>query len=187
MPEGGTVRVREGEALILQLVGLNAQRELITVVANQLAAVGIETEASFMSNIDALQTVLADGNFDVALVDVVPSYDPDLYDFWSQEAMIRGQNYGQWNNQRASEALEGGRQLWRVEERLPFYDAFLRIYNVELPAITLYQHLSTYVITTDVKLADIGLHYQPRDRYRNFDEWFLHFKDIPIPCPTTIE
>ena len=34
-------------------------------------------------------------------VEIAPPSDPDLYDFWSQEAMVRGQNFPGWNNRRA--------------------------------------------------------------------------------------
>ncbi|MCP5098983.1 MAG: peptide ABC transporter substrate-binding protein [Chloroflexi bacterium] len=182
LPEGMTVRQQEDESLTLQVVALNEMREVVTAVTTQWAALGIGTETTFLADINDLQTTLSSGLFDIAFFDVVPSADPDLYDFWSQEAMIRGQNYGQWNNRRASEALEGGRQLWRFEERLPFYDTFQRIYDAELPALSLYQHVSTYAIHRDVNLADIGVVHQPRDRYKTFDEWFLQFEEVAIPC-----
>ena len=130
-----------------------------------------------------LREWLANGEFDVALVDVSPTRDPDLYDFWSQEAIIAGQNYGGWNNRRASEALESGRQLWGVAERRPSYDAFLRIFNNELPAFTLYQHAYTYALSDTVNQADIGKITQPRDRYETFADWFLLYRDASVACP----
>ena len=129
------------------------------------------------------QEKLASRGFDVALVDISGTGDPDLYDFWSQEAIIRGQNYGGWNNRRASEALENGRKTWPIDERKLFYNTFLRQYNNDLPAITLYQHVYTYGLSTNVNDAEIGLIARPLDRYRTFSDWFLLYRDVTVICP----
>ncbi|MCA9927231.1 MAG: peptide ABC transporter substrate-binding protein [Anaerolineales bacterium] len=185
VPEGQIMRWREGEPLSIRLVALESKQALVTAVVDQWATLGIDVQLNSLRTLADLQEVLAEGSFDVALVDVTPSRDPDLYDFWSQEAIVRGQNYGGWNNRRASIALESGRQLWRVEERRPFYDTFLRLYDAELPALTLYQHVTTYVVNSDVNHVDIGLIQRPRDRYATFNEWFLHFQEKIVFCPGT--
>ncbi len=127
--------------------------------------------------------MLAARDFDVALVEIAAGSDPDLYDFWSQEAIVRGQNYGGWNNRRASEALENGRKLWNRDERRPFYATFLRQFNNDLPAITLYQHVYTYALSQDVNQVEIGQISHPRDRYQNFADWFLLYRSVTISCP----
>ena len=126
---------------------------------------------------------LREREFDVALIEVAPLIDPDLYDFWSQEAIIRGQNYSGWNNRRASEALEVGRRLTQAEQRKPYYKGFLEFFNVDLPAITIYQHVNTYGIHTDVQGVNIGVAYDPLDRYRTFSQWSLTPGDASVICP----
>ncbi|MCA9934397.1 MAG: hypothetical protein KC415_10760, partial [Anaerolineales bacterium] len=121
-------------------------------------------------------------DFDVALLEVRPSGDPDLYDFWSQEAIVRGQNYGGWNNRRASEALESARQIWPQVERTPYYDNFLRYFDDSLPALTLYQHVNTYGLSTAVNNVEIGRIDAPRDRYETLANWFLGYQDTTVPC-----
>ncbi len=184
--EGVPVRRNEaGDPLQIRLLTLaGAPHEpLAEEIAWQWADIGIDTVVETAVDGVALRASLAEGDFDVALVDVTPPVDPDLYDFWSQEAIIRGQNYGRWNNRNASEALENGRQIWPVAERRPYYDTFLRLFNSDLPALTLYQHATTYTLSPTVEQAEIGKITQPRDRYKTFAQWFLLYRDVSIVCP----
>lgn len=185
LTEGQPIRQKEGQPLTLRLITL--QREPFTTLAqalaDQWAQLGIETAITEAPDVAALRELLAAGEFDLALVDITPPGDPDLYDFWSQEAIIRGQNYSGWNNRRASEALEAARQLWSVDERRPYYDSFLRLYSNELPALSLFQYVTSYGLSEAVNLADIGYISQPRDRYTTFADWFLLYRDITVSCP----
>lgn len=179
----GAVRVREEAPLTIRLAALGTQRALATAVAAQWQALGVDVQLQLLSGGQDLRTTLDAGNFDVALVDLLPTRDPDLYDVWSQEAIVRGQNYGSWNNRRASEALENARQLWPVDARRPYYDTFLRLYDSDRPAITLYQHVTTYAVSGEVHQLDIGRITQPRERYQTFDSWFIGFRDVAVACP----
>ncbi len=125
---------------------------------------------------------LAGRDFDVALLDVAPPADPDQYDFWSQEAIVRGHNYAGWNNRRASEALETARQLLPQGERAVYYEAFLRQFDADLPALTLYQHVTSYALSDRVQEAEIGRLGQPRDRFLTLPAWFLSFREITVSC-----
>jgi peptide/nickel transport system substrate-binding protein len=187
--DGSNQRLREGERLVLRLLVANdAWRPALgQTILQQWTAVGIRGELIVIEP-ELLRESLALRDFDVALVDVDPPGDPDYYDFWSQEAIVRGQNYAGWNHRRASEALEAARQLWTVAERQPYYDAFLRFFDNELPALTLFQHVYTYglsesVLQKDGTPAEIGLIDQPRDRYRTMPGWFLFYRDVNVACP----
>jgi peptide/nickel transport system substrate-binding protein len=193
--EGGTVRQREGTPLRVRLLTMDDPTHvaLAEAIAAQWANVGVETQVTMTSGLDELRQALSSRAFDVALVDIAPPGDPDLYDFWSQEAIIRGQNYAGWNNRRASEALESGRQQWTVADRKPAYDNFLRSYDSDLPALTLFQHVYTYGLSEEVQQvsgsggdaqpAEIGLIAHPRDRYQTFADWFLFYRDVTVGCP----
>ena len=180
-----SVRQKEGQPLTLVLIALDTpqQTAVAEAIRAQWAAVGIDTQITLAQNVAELRQLLADGAYDAALVTLTPSGDPDLYDFWSQEAIVRGQNYTGWNNRRASEALEQGRQVWGMEERRPSYDTFLRFFDQELPALTLYQDVYTYALSTAVNEAEIGLINQPRDRYKTLADWFLLYRDVTVACP----
>ena len=182
--EGERVRRQEGQLLLLRLLfpDTPAQRALAEALSAQWAEVGVATEL-LPTTANTYATALAEGEFDVALAEVRPPGDPDLYDFWSQEALIRGQNYAGWNSRRASEALEQARQLWEVSERRPYYDAFLQYFSSALPALTLYQHTYTYAVSDAVQRLDIGRIDHPRDRYETLADWFLVYRDVTVSCP----
>ena len=184
LPEGAAVRQLDGTPFELRLLALDTavQQRIAQEVAAQWGSLGVTVVVETAVSINEMREKLADRDFDVALVDISPSIDPDLYDFWSQEAIIRGQNYAGWNNRRASEALEAGRQVWGVGERRPFYNTFLNIYADQVPAVTLYQHVYTYALSSEVEQADIGPIYEPRDRYQSFANWFLLYRDVTISC-----
>ena len=183
LADGGP-RQKEGALLQLRLAALEQQQPIAAEVARQWAEIGVGVELTLLPDVASLRSVLAERAFDVALFDVVPGGDPDLYDFWSQEAMVRGQNYAGWNNRRASESLESARQLWSVAERRPFYDTFLRLFDNDLPAFSLYQHVHTYAVRSEVEKLDIGQIRTPRDRYHTLADWFMLYEDVVIACPT---
>lgn len=183
--EGSAARQKEGETALIQILSLDtpANRALSETIGQQWAAAGINSQITLVASLADLRQRLDEGAFDVALVTFIPPGDPDLYDFWSQEAIIKGSNFAGWNSRKASESLELGRQTWPVAERRPFYDTFQRFYNQSLPALTLYQHVYTYALSPAVNEAEIGLITTPRDRYKTWTHWFLLYRDVAVLCP----
>jgi ABC-type transport system substrate-binding protein len=178
------LRQREGLPLTLRLLAYDTptNRAIVDNMAAQWQAFGLAPQLVLFSEWAEFRQTLASRAFDLALVDITPPHDPDLYDFWSQEAVVRGQNYAGWDNRRASEALEAARQLWPWAERLPHYENFQRLFDADLPALTLYQHVNTYALNESVNLAEIGRVTRPRDRYERFAEWFLLYRDVTVGC-----
>jgi peptide/nickel transport system substrate-binding protein len=190
--EADGIRQRPGEggseslALRLLLPDDEQHRAVGANLASQLREIGIALELDPQGPAEYTD-LLADGQFDLALVDVVAEGDPDLYAFWSQEALVRGQNYSRWNSRRASEALEHARQLWNAAERQVYYDAFLGLFSRALPALTLYQHVYNYAVSETVNELEIGRIDHPRDRYETLANWFLLYRDVSVRCPETPE
>lgn len=182
--DGSPIRQKDSSPLVVRLLLANdpLQLEVAELIAEQWEQVGIGSEI-IQADRQSLEELLTEGEFDVALLEITPIGDPDLYDFWSQEAILVGQNYGSWNNRRASEALETARKLSTTEERKPYYDSFIKQFDADLPAITLSQSLSTYGIVEEVREVEIGVITEPRDRYKTFATWFRFFREIPTVCP----
>jgi peptide/nickel transport system substrate-binding protein len=180
LPEGASIRQFGEESMELRLLALDAA--LANGVAADWQALGAAVVVDTAVSQNEFLEKLNERDFDVALVDISGPGDPDLYNFWSQEAIVRGQNYGGWNNRRASEALENGRKTWPIADRQPYYNTFLRQYNNDLPAITLFQHVYTYALSRDVNDATIGRIDSPRDRYQSFSDWFLLYRDVTVIC-----
>lgn len=185
LPDGVDRREKEGTPLILRFLVFDTPTNRATAeeIETQWKALGVAPLMTLFSDWRDFRRALTSGNFDVALVDVTPSGDPDLYDFWSQEAIVRGQNYAGWNRRRASEALEDARRVWPVGEREPFYDAFLRYYDEDLPELSLYQHIYTYAVNESVEGISIGRIENARDRYTSLANWIMAYQDITVICP----
>jgi peptide/nickel transport system substrate-binding protein len=180
----GSTRSREGQPLVLRLLSPDTpdQAAVAAQIAVQWAAIGVQSQVELLPP-DVYRSRLQERSFDAALATVEPNNDPDLYDFWSQEAIVRGQNLSGWNNRLASEALEAGRRLTAADARRPYYEAFLRLFNEDLPAITLYQHVQSYALAEAVNQAELGVLTDARSRFATFAEWFLLFREVPAPCP----
>lgn len=174
-----SVRQSDGKPFQVRLLAADAapNKALAAAIAEQWGAIGVEVDIGLASPSEFAER-LRGRDFDIALVEITPARDPDLYDFWSQEAIVRGQNYAGWNNRRASEALEAARQVWNPDERLAYYNAFLKYYAEDLPAITLFQEIYTYVLSADVGDADIGRIDSPRERYASLAQWYLNTQAV---------
>jgi peptide/nickel transport system substrate-binding protein len=185
LQEGAERREKEGEPLILRLLVFNTptNRAIAEEIESQWKELGIAPLMNLFSDWRDFRRALSTGEFDVALIDVKPPGDPDLYDFWSQEAIVKGQNYAGWNRRRASEALEEGRRVWSIDEREPFYQAFLRFYDEDLPELSLYQHIYTYAVNESVEGLSIGRIDDARDRYTSLANWIMAYQDITVICP----
>ena len=79
--------------------------------------------------------------------------------------------------------VEAARQLVPQAERAVYYEAFLRQFDADLPALTLYQHVTNYVLSDAVQAAEIGRLQEPRDRFATLPAWFLSFREVPVNCP----
>jgi ABC-type transport system substrate-binding protein len=123
------------------------------------------------------------------LYDVVPGGDPDLYDFWSQEAIVDGQNFGSWNHRRASEALEEARQTWDQEKRKAAYQRFSYYFRQDVPALSLYQYVTAFALHPSVidmrtpsGQAEVGLSRVAVDRFRALAGWYYRTSEQQINC-----
>jgi peptide/nickel transport system substrate-binding protein len=177
------IRYKEDRALELRLVFPEdpVSRAIAREIARQWGEIGVDA-ILLAKNAEDLRQSLSEREFDAAILNIEPPGDPDLYDFWSQEAIVRGQNFSGWNNRWASEALESARQLFNRDERKPFYDAFLRFYNEELPAITLFQNVTSYAISEAIEEVDIGQINSPRERFDSMAQWFFFYREVSVAC-----
>ncbi len=182
--EGSSTREKEGIPLTLRLLAIDNEynRDLTAELLKQWASIGIDTELIFVP-LDEISAALSERGYDAALVQVRPNADPDLYDFWSQEAIVEGQNFGVWNSRQASESLESGRQAYSIEERLPYYESFVQTYNEELPAFPLFQHIENFGLSETIEEAEIGRYHEPRDRYSSMADWFMLYREVAVTCP----
>ncbi len=171
----------------LLLIESAENRRIAETLLAQWAEVGIA--GSLIAHEPAsYYAALQEGDFDIALVIVDPLNDPDLYDFWSQEAIFNGQNFGGWNNRVASEALESARQIWEPEDRFPHYETFNRAFAADRPALSLFQYVQSFGIGDGVHSAEndrpvpIAFINRPRDFFDTFPKWRVETEVINVVC-----
>lgn len=183
LPEGETVYQWEEKPLILRLLVPDAPawQGMAQALQTQWGQLGIGSELQVVP-VAGWREALSARGYDVALTEIRPIYDPDLYDFYSQRAIMVGQNYGGWNNRKVSEALEEGRQLWPEAERYPYYDLVSAEFSAELPALPLYQFVTSYAVRQGLEGVEIGRVAFPVDRYRTLPRWVLQYQTVPTTC-----
>ncbi len=172
--EGGTTFQKEEVELSLTLITQNRsnQADVAAAIAQQWQELGVGVTVDVLSPAE-YQTAITNRTFDATVQKVNLSADPDLYDFWSQEAIVRGQNFSRWNNRSASEALEAGRQTWEDELRVQFYKAFSSFYERELPAITVYQDVRMFVMNGNVRGQTVGTPADLTELLSPFPQWVI--------------
>ncbi|MDJ0753705.1 MAG: peptide ABC transporter substrate-binding protein [Ardenticatenaceae bacterium] len=176
LPPSAENEVRASGETLLELTLLVPEETQLIDLGAELASQWQGLNGRFEIEVvpyDEYQSRLATRDYEAALINIALTSGPDLYDFWSQEAIVRGQNIAGWNNRRASEALEAARQVWSEEERRQFYQAFWQFYAADLPAVTIYQHMTNFAISDTIEGADAGPVYSERDRFATFANWTL--------------
>lgn len=181
---GTGLRGREGERLEVSLLVVADSRALATAesILGQWREVGVRATIH-VANYDQMVEALQSGEFDAAIVEIAPGVDPDPYGFWSQEAILSGQNYSGWSNRKASEALEEARRTVEQQDRLDLYRQFAAEFAQDMPAFPIFQLVATYGIETGIGNAVVGPATTSRERFASFGDWSLLYRDVAISCP----
>ena len=180
---GEAIRAREEEQLTLTLLlPLSNEATLIgQELAAQWGALGVDLQTVALGSAEFDQALQA-GAFDMVLLTLQPTLDPDQYDLWSQEAIVRGNNWGGWNNRAASETLESARLIWEMSERLPYYQAFLNYHREDLPALSLYQPVNSWLVSEEIGGIDPNEIKELHETLFSFNLWFRFQAEELIAC-----
>ncbi|MFT5194407.1 MAG: peptide/nickel transport system substrate-binding protein [Cellvibrionaceae bacterium] len=178
-----TIRQKEGVNLELEILVSN--QGITSQIADELALqwsdIGVRAIVTALPPAD-YQTAITGRDFDLTVQKTRLSNDPDLYDFWSQEAIVRGQNISRWNNRPASEALEAGRQVWDYELRKPYYNAFRTFFEKELPAFSLFQDSRSIAVNSRVAGPIVGYPGELTEFVSRFSEWYVIDENVDANC-----
>ncbi|MEM8857672.1 MAG: peptide ABC transporter substrate-binding protein [Chloroflexota bacterium] len=120
--------------------------------------------------------------FDATAKVIRLSNDPDVYHFFSQEAIVRGENISRWNHRPSSEALEAGRQVWEFELRKPYYTAFRSFYENEVPSFTLYQEVRSVFISQNLGGTINGYPGNFAEFMQPFPQWYIFGEGLEEEC-----
>lgn len=150
---------------------------VVANIAKQWRELGIEVMARPVDVNDPTQnlasTVLQPRDYDVLIHELVIGADPDVYAYWhSSQAVARGLNFTNFSDPVSDDALASARSRRDPELREAKYQSFAKRWRAEVPAIGLYQPVSTYVATRGVVATEDDANLvSATDRYANVLDW----------------
>lgn len=168
---GDGIRERNGQTLDFTLLTNDDPLKIAVakLIREQWQQVGIEMTIELVGG--NLGSRLQEHSYQAALVELSFFGDPDPYPLWHVTQIEDGQNYGGWNNRRASIFLERARTLTDRGQRNDLYFEFQRIFADDMPAIILYHPVFTYGVHNMVQHVQLAPMISPSDRFRNLAEW----------------
>jgi peptide/nickel transport system substrate-binding protein len=168
------VRQKNGHQLAFTIVTAD-NTELKTAagaVASQLNKLGMKVTVKSVALEDLQQSYLKPRNFQVLLFGINVGADPDVYAFWhSSQAKDPGINISAYNSKAADAALEAARIKTDPAVRAAKYNAFLKAWDADNPAVILYEPSYTYG-TSDTAIGPAAhAIVTPDDRFYNVQNW----------------
>jgi ABC-type transport system substrate-binding protein len=153
------------------LVGL--MQELATQWSLTDPTTGIQLLVVRVENVplDVYRRRLENAEFEVALVELGLSADPDVYAYWHSDQYPDGKNYGGAADSRISEILERARRETNGINRALLYRDFQRLFIERAIGIPLYYPLYTYAVNNTVAGVQLGFMGSPLDRFRTLSAW----------------
>ncbi|MBI3739966.1 MAG: hypothetical protein HY258_13040, partial [Chloroflexi bacterium] len=175
---GGTVRSKDNESLVLNLVHPDdaLHTQIAQAIQQQWALIGVQVNLQAVPYDQIVSNYLDPRTYQTALVDlnIARTPDPDPYPFWHQAEATGGQNYSQWDNRAASEYLEQARTETDFTIRTRLYRNFQVVFAKELPSLPLYYPVYSYGVDAQVRGLQVApLLYDTSDRLAFIANWYL--------------
>lgn len=129
---------------------------------------------------NVLASVLQPRSFDVLVYELVIGGDPDVYAYWhSSQANRSGLNFSNYNSAIADDALSGGRARRASAQRQTKYQAFVRHWQSDAPALALYQsHMDYISLSSAQTMSPKAQLVQPVDRFADVIYWTVRHNSV---------
>ena len=168
MGEAGTVR------LDVATVNAGYLPNVTNALAEELRALGFEVDVSvYEENQEFINNVIAKRSYDILVYEIELGADPDLLPYYhSSQAVSSGLNLSNYKNVVVDDLLLGARDTMDANLRMKKYEAFLKYWVDEVPAIALYQPNLTYYYNKNVRTFgnDVRL-VTVMDRFSDVTNW----------------
>lgn len=116
--------------------------------------------------------VIAKKDFEILLFGQEFSRDPDVYSLWhSNQKDLPGLNFTSFSSVLADKSLEDARKEFDKDLRIKYYLNFIRVFNTDVPAISLYHPLYNYYFRKNITGPDLRGFFFTFDRFNNFEDW----------------
>ncbi|HEX9594802.1 MAG TPA: peptide ABC transporter substrate-binding protein [Candidatus Saccharimonadales bacterium] len=182
LSEDGLRKNKSGSQLTLSLVTQNSDEYPLVAeeIQRQWREYGIQLQLQFVGPADLQQDFIQPHAYQLLLMGIDQGVDPDVFVYWhSSQAGVSGFNLSEYKNSLVDAALESGRTRGDEELRTAKYQAFLRQWRNDAPAIALYRPTFIYVQLRSAegyradKLAD------PVDRFLGVSNWTILKTEAP--------
>lgn len=175
-------RKKGDEVLALNVVTIKGAdyEGVVESLVSQWRRLGIKAQLRTVDTSDPTQnlasSVLQPRDFDVLVHELYLGADPDVYAFWhSSQAVERGLNFSNYDNGISDDALASARLRLEDGLRNAKYQAFVRQWLKDAPALGLYQSQLTYVHTKDSSaFAPDTTLVTSADRFNDVIYWATH-------------
>ena len=177
VPEGGTIRTKDGKKLSLRFRTQNVSEYVLLsqLVQKQWQALGVELDVKYHPEEDMQADVLTRHDYDVLLYGISIGQDPDVFAYWhSTQADIRSANrlnFSEYKNKVADKALEAGRTRTDPAVRALKYKPFLQVWQADVPAIALYQPRFLYITRNELVGFDAQRLNGAVERLNGIQKW----------------
>lgn len=170
---------KDGRPLTLKVVSIKSAdyEPLVANLAKQWRDLGITVNIQSVDTTDPTQnlasSVLQPREFDVLIHELYLGSDPDVYAYWhSSQASERGLNFSSYKNSITDDNLSSARLRLEPDLRNAKYQAFVKQWYKDAPAIGLYQSQLNYAYTPNVDaFARTAKLVTPADRFNDVIYW----------------
>ncbi|MCA9376757.1 hypothetical protein KC685_02450 [Candidatus Dojkabacteria bacterium] len=172
--ETGLYQNSDGEPLTLSIVYLDndTNRMIAEMITEMLKKVGVTIISTGVGYDSLINEVLATRNFELLLIELEITADPDQYNLWhSTKKNYPDLNIAGYEYNRVDVLLERARLESDRAVRSEDYRQIYRFITNEIPALVLYEPSYTYIIHQRVTGVDLNDADFPYKRYANIVEW----------------
>lgn len=180
------VRTKDKKRLQFQLLAEDTadNRAILLELQRQWKKVGVDMQPSWQQNTADMQGAVESHGYTALLYGIGIGPDPDVYVYWdSSQADPRSAsrlNLSEYKSAAADTALEAARTRADTAVRTVKYQAFLKAWQEDNPALALYQPVSLY-ITRGGAISGLVEHSlnTDADRYYSVSEWAVKSGYVP--------
>lgn len=159
--------------LNLTIPNREIHRKTAQIIKKALENIGIHLNLIEVETEGITTGVIAERKFDLLLLGQEIEHDPDVYTLWhSTQKNLPGLNFVNFESVLADKALEEGRKVGTVEERIKHYQNFQKVFVDEVPAVIIYHPIMTYSVKSSIKNISLRGFFKNSDRFMSFPDWF---------------
>ena len=186
VPGKDSVRVKNGQRLQFQILAEDTadNRTIISGLQRQWRALGAVMQPSWQQNSADMQGAVETHSYTALLYGISIGSDPDVYVYWdstqADPRSVSRLNFSEYKSTVADTALEAARTRSDPAVRTLKYQAFLKAWQEDYPALALYQPVSLYV-TRGGSIHGLAEHVinNDADRYYSVTDWAVKSGRVP--------